>query len=81
VAKNIERYVVQKNRKAVNLNEAEYLAEREELDKEKTEQEQFEEDTDNPEEVVKKDFYFDEVINVTSDYVKLLEQGRVAARQ
>ncbi|EAQ77975.1 periplasmic tail-specific proteinase [Blastopirellula marina DSM 3645] len=81
VNKNIERYVVQKNRKAVNLNEAEYLAERKELDKEKTEEDTFKEDTENTDEVVKKDFYFDEVIDVTSDYVKLLEQGRVAARQ
>lgn len=81
VEKNIERYVVQKNRKAVNLNEKEYLDERKELDKEKTEQEQFEEDNENPEEVVKKDFYFEEVIDVTSDYVQLLEQGRVAANK
>ncbi|PHS09663.1 MAG: tail-specific protease [Blastopirellula sp.] len=76
---DIKKYLKQKGKKSVNLNEEAFMALRKDLDKEKTEKDQLQEDTTNPEEIVDKNYYFDEVINITSDYVHLLDNGRVAA--
>ncbi len=76
--RNIERYLDQKARKKVALNEKEFFAERAELDADKEEEKQFEEQNEGTEEVVKRDFYFNEVLAITSDYVRLLQQQRIA---
>jgi carboxyl-terminal processing protease len=73
----IKKYLEQKAKKYVELNEQKFFADRAELDAdkedEKTLQEQIE---DRP--VVKRDFYFDEVLTIAGDYVNLLKQPQVA---
>ncbi len=76
--RNIERYLEQKQRKRVSLNEETFRAERAELDAEREERKQLEEQNDDEDEVVKRDFYFDEVLAITHDYVGLLQQQRLA---
>jgi carboxyl-terminal processing protease len=80
VLKNIDRYVEQKTRKRITLNEEKYFAQRAELDAEKEEEKQFEEQSNGSKEIVKKDFYFKEVMNITLDYVKQLKGSRLAVK-
>jgi carboxyl-terminal processing protease len=76
--RNIERYLEQKARKSVTLNEEKFFAERAELDADKEEQKQLEEQIDTTDEVVTRDFYFNEVLAITHDYIRLLQQQRLA---
>ncbi len=76
--RNIKRYLEQKERKRVPLNEETFRSERAEVDAEKEEQKQLEDQNDNDDEVVKRDFYFNEVLSITHDYVRLLQQQRLA---
>jgi carboxyl-terminal processing protease len=76
--RNIERYLEQKARKSVTLNEEKFFAERAELDADKEEQKQLEEQNDTADEVVTRDFYFNEVLAITHDYIRLLQQQRLA---
>ena len=71
VDQDIERYMEQKKSKSVTLNEAKFLADRAELDAGKEEEKKFEE-LNNSTEVVKKDYYFNEAINITLDYLQLM---------
>jgi carboxyl-terminal processing protease len=79
--RRIERYREQKDRKEVTLNEAKFLAERAELDAEKEDEKNFrsQEDADGP--PIERDFYVDEVINIATDYTKLLGNMAVAAQR
>lgn len=76
--KNIDRYMEQKTKKEVPLNEQKFAARRAELDSEKEEEKLFEDQNANPNEVVKRDYYFNEVIAVTLDYLRLLGKDKVA---
>jgi len=76
--RNIERYKTQKAKKTVTLNEEEFFAERAELDADKEEEKQLEEQTQSDDEVVKRDFYFNEVLAITADYVKVLQHNKLA---
>ena len=78
VAKNIQRYLAQKERKAVSLNEETFLAERAELNADKEEEKQLEELNDPNRPVVKRDYYFKETAAIARDYVDLLGKSRVA---
>ncbi len=69
VYKSIERYHEQKKREAVNLNEQKFLAERAELNSEKEQEKKFEELNNG----IKKDFYFNEAVAITLDYVLSLQ--------
>jgi carboxyl-terminal processing protease len=77
--KTIERYVEQKAKKRITLNEEKYFAQRALLDTEKVEEKQFEEEN-NTKEVVKRDFYFNEVMNITLDYAKALKGHKLAVK-
>jgi carboxyl-terminal processing protease len=72
VARDIDRYLAQKNRKTVTLNEAKFMADRAELDARKEEEKKFDELNNSSTEVVKKDYYFQEAVNVTLDYLQLM---------
>ncbi len=74
----INRYVEQKSRKRMTLNEEEFLAQRKELDVAKEEEKQFEEQTEGSDEVFKRDFYSDEVLAITVDYLNALGHNKVA---
>ncbi|HTQ38930.1 MAG TPA: carboxy terminal-processing peptidase [Pirellulales bacterium] len=69
--KKIKNYVVQKDRKTVPLNEEKFLAERAALNTEEEEEKQLEQMDDPNRPVVKRDFYFNEVLAITLDYLQL----------
>ena len=70
VEKNIDRYMKQKDRKKVSLNREKFLAERADMDVDKEEEKEFD-DSNAKRPVVKRDFYIDEVLAITDDYVRL----------
>jgi carboxyl-terminal processing protease len=78
--RTIDRYKEQKAKKEVNLNEEKFLAQRKEIDAEREEEKKFEEASNGNKtgEVVKRDYYFNEVLAVTLDYLSLLGQNTVA---
>ncbi|MDX1947077.1 MAG: carboxy terminal-processing peptidase [Pirellulaceae bacterium] len=77
--RDIERYVEQKAKKEVPLNEAKFLARRAELDAEAEDEKTFEHQANGDEkEVVKRDYYFNEALNITLDYLRLLGKDKVA---
>jgi carboxyl-terminal processing protease len=77
---NINRYLERKERKKVTLNEAKFLAERAEFDEETEEEKHFDELSDPGQNGVERDYYLDEVLSITSDYVQTLERNKVARR-
>jgi carboxyl-terminal processing protease len=77
VDRDIGRYLTQKKRKSVTLNEAKFMADRAELDARKEEEKKFEELNQSSTEVVKKDYYFNEAVNVTLDYLQLMPVAKV----
>jgi carboxyl-terminal processing protease len=76
--KNIKRYEEQKAKKEVPLNEAKFNARREEFDADKEEEKTFEEHDRGSPEVFKRDFYDNEVLAITLDYLRLLGKDKVA---
>ncbi len=76
--RNIERYKAQKAKKRVPLNEEEFVAQRAEMDADKEEEKQLEEQAVSSDEVVKRDFYFNEVLAIAADYARLLEHNQIA---
>jgi carboxyl-terminal processing protease len=78
VRKNIEKYLQQKQKKAVTLNEKKFMAERADLTADKEEEKELEEMNDPKRPIVKKDFYYNEAMNVATDYLRLMKP-RVAA--
>jgi carboxyl-terminal processing protease len=80
VQKNIERYLEQKAKKEVPLNEQKFMARRAELDADKEEEKTFEHQAngDGNEKVFERNFYNNEVLSITLDYLKLLGKDKVA---
>jgi carboxyl-terminal processing protease len=77
--KNIKRYEEQKAKKEVPLNEQKFLARREEFDADKEEENTFEENAHGATEVFKRDFYGNEVLGITLDYLRLLGKDKIAS--
>ncbi len=77
--KKIASYNQQKSRKRVFLNEEKFLADRADLNAEKEEEKNFEELNDPNRPVFKQDFYNDETLNITIDYLNLLKSQPVEA--
>jgi carboxyl-terminal processing protease len=67
--RQIENYVAQKALKKVSLNEEEFMARRKELSAEKEDEKTIEALEKNE---IERDFFMDEVLKITSDYVELL---------
>ena len=67
--RQIENYVAQKALKKVSLNEEEFMARRKELSAEKEDEKTIEALDKNE---IERDFFMDEVLKITSDYVELL---------
>ncbi|MFV2068999.1 MAG: carboxy terminal-processing peptidase [Pirellulales bacterium] len=78
--KNIQRYKERKNRKQMTLNEEKFLADVKEFNADKEEEKQIEELNDRSDQVVKRDFYFDEVLAITLDYLEQLQNSQVVKR-
>jgi carboxyl-terminal processing protease len=72
----IDRYLAQKKRKTVSLNEAKFMADREELDARKEEEKQLEELNSSSLEVIKKDHFFHEAVSITLDLLQLSPVAR-----
>ena len=62
------------------LNEEKFFAERDKFNASKEEEKQIEEQINGRDEVVKRDYYFDEILNITVDYLNLIDNRRIAAR-
>jgi carboxyl-terminal processing protease len=74
LVEKIERYKERKNRKSVTVNKQKFEEELADLNKEKEERELFEDLAEtNEEEVVKRDFYFDEALAITVDFLRLMD--------
>ncbi|MGL4595810.1 MAG: carboxy terminal-processing peptidase [Thermoguttaceae bacterium] len=74
VVKDIEMYKEIKAKKMSTLHEGKYLAEQERLNADKKEREQIEDMLDND---IKQNFYLDEVLAISVDYLKLLERDGI----
>jgi len=72
--RRIEEYVRQKNMKTVSLNEEEFLARSRELRAEKEDEKTMEEQISGNKEI-QRDFYLDEVLQITADYMSMLEKN------
>jgi carboxyl-terminal processing protease len=78
--KDIERFVEQKAKKEVPLNEQKFMARRAELDADKEEEKTFDHQAngDSDQEVFKRTYYNNEILNITLDYLRLLGKDKVA---
>ncbi|MCH2129930.1 MAG: carboxy terminal-processing peptidase [Pirellulaceae bacterium] len=78
----IERYLAQKAQPSVPLNEEKFMARIEEFeDEDKEEKEEKEATSQSKDELpVDRDYYFEEVIDITVDYILGLDTHRVARR-
>lgn len=72
VEKKIARYKQLKEQKSVSLNEATFMAERADFNSDKEEEKQLEQLEESNRPVVKRDYYFNEALAVTLDYVQML---------
>ena len=77
---DIEKYLQQKKKKVMTINEAKFTAEREELNKDKEEEDLIKEQADGDDAIFEENYYNDEVIDITRDYVDLLKENKVAKR-
>jgi carboxyl-terminal processing protease len=71
VLKNINRYKEQKAKKTITLNEEKFLKERAELNAEKEEEKTLEKMNDAGMNASKRDYYLDEALAITVDYLNL----------
>jgi carboxyl-terminal processing protease len=76
VLRSIARYKEQKARKTVTLNEAKFLAERAESSADKDEEKTLEKLSDPNQNTIDRDFYLDEVFNVTTDLINLRQVAK-----
>ncbi len=77
VVRNVARLQQQKNRKSVNLNEQKFLAEREEINADKEEEKELEELAKETRPVFDpENFYNQEVLAITVDYLQLARLAR-----
>ena len=69
--RKIEKYLEQKSKKTVSLNEKEFMARRKELNADKETEKAIEKQL-IPSKEIERTFYLDEVLRITADYVELL---------
>lgn len=74
VLKNIEQYKQQKAKKLVSLNEEEFLNERAELNADEEEKKTFEDINEADSTTIERDYYLDEALAITADYLNSLQQ-------
>lgn len=79
VVKGIEHYEKQKDRKQVSLNKEKFIADRADMNAEKEEEDKLNELNETKRPVVKKDFYINEVLALTTDYMRLSKTKFAAA--
>ena len=72
VLQDIDRYLERKERKTVTLNEAKFKAEMEDLNADKEEKETIEQMSDPSDNGIERNYYLDEALAITVDYLKLM---------
>ena len=77
--KEIKLYEEQKAKKEIPLNEKKFLARRAEFDAQESEEKTLDEHERGATEVYKRDYYGNEVLSITLDYLRLLGKDKVAA--
>ena len=77
--KRIEMYRSQKDEKYVSLKEADFLERRKELDAEKEEEKLILDSQKPKKDIFKKDFYTEEVLNITTDYSEAVNTLELAS--
>lgn len=73
--RDIKRYVDQKQRKTVTLNKAAYLAEREEFNADKQDEDTVNKQVEGPSAEIQRDFYLDEVLQIAADYSEMVKKS------
>ncbi len=71
LVKNIARYEKQKDRKLVSLNRQAFIDDHKEMSAEKEEEKEYDDLGNSKCPVVKRDFYINEVLSVTTDFLRL----------
>lgn len=74
----IEKYVDQKKETTVSLNREKFLERRREMDSEEAERDLMEDQANYTNQDIKRDFYMDEVLNITVDYLQSLSSTPLA---
>jgi len=77
--KEIKLYEEQKAKKEIPLNEKKFFARRAEFDAQESEEKTLDEHERGATEVYKRDYYGNEVLGITLDYLRLLGKDKVAA--
>jgi carboxyl-terminal processing protease len=80
LAKDIDRYEEQKARKTVTLNEEKFLKERADMNADKEEEKKLEGVSNSKNTGIERDFYLDEVLAITVDYINSLQPPLAQAR-
>ncbi len=75
----INKYIELKNEKSISLNEAKFIARRKELNAEKEDEKTIEKQM-LPNNDIERNFYLDEVLRITADYVEMLNQKQLSLR-
>lgn len=73
--RDIKRYVDQKQRKTVTLNKSAYLAEREEFNAEKQDEDTVNKQVEGPSSEIQRDFYLDEILQIAADYSQMMKKS------
>jgi hypothetical protein len=79
VLSDIEYFNKQKERKRISLSKEKFLAEKNELSPDKQEEKTLEELNDPDRPVFERDYYGNEVLDITTDYLKMLKSAPQAA--
>jgi len=77
VVRNIARYKEQKAKKTVTLNEEKFLKERAELNADKEEEKAIEKHSELNNGAIERDYYLNEALNITCDYLNLENLAKV----
>lgn len=73
--RDIKRYVDQKQRKTITLNKAAYLAEREEFNAEKQDEDTVNKHIEGSGTEIQRDFYLDEILQIAADYSQMMQKS------
>ena len=81
LVKNIKQYVEQKNQKSVTLNKEKFIARRKEFSAEEEDKKTIEDQVNHASTDIKRTYYLDEVLNITTDYLLTFDKdGKIARR-
>ena len=76
--KKISRYLEHKKQKKLSINEEDFFARRAEVEAEEEEKKELNQQDDSEATVIERDYYFEEVLDITLDYVEQLKNLAVA---